>query len=407
LGELPEDGVELARGQRVTIAHTPSSDDPTVFTASYEGLIDDLAPDNMILLADGTVSLRVIERNDDEAVCKVVQPGLLRSRQGINLPGVKLRLPSLTEKDRDDLSWAIANGLDFVGLSFVRCAEDVDELRRLITEQVTACGPSIIAKIEKSEAVDDLDRIVGAADGVMVARGDLGVELDIVRLPAVQKRIIRTCNRRGIPVITATQMLDSMQRQRIPTRAEVGDVANAVLDGTDAVMLSGETAVGRYPVESVTMMSRIVQEMEPFVVPAPDILSELASHQDVEPTTRAVTLGAIRTAEQLDADLIAIVTRSGRSATAWAAMRSHVPIVALTDDPQTARRLCLAWGVRAVTAPVCRAEPQAVLEFTMEWGLQSGVLAPGDHVVLVGTSNWAQPGKDLVLVGKARSSGTP
>jgi pyruvate kinase len=399
LGVLPNDALQLDRGDRCSFVRQPAPGDPHAMTATYDGLIDDLDVGNPVLLADGTITLRVVKKEHDRVICAVEQGGTVRSRQGINLPGANLRVPCLTDKDRVDLQWAVAQGLDFVGLSFVRRADDIRELRQLIeSQQSPSQAPSIVAKIEKPEAVEDLENIVAETDVVMVARGDLGVEVDIVRVPAIQKQIIRTCNRRGVPVITATQMLDSMQHHRLPTRAEASDVANAVLDGTDAVMLSGETAVGEYPLDSVTMMSRITLEAERLVQSRKDLVVELTSRGNVAPTTRAITLGAIHAAEQLNADLIVAPTRSGRSAMALSELRCPVPIVALTDNPQTARRLSLAWGVRAVVTDSCRATLHEQMEFALDWGRRHSVLAAGDHVVMVGTTDWNRKGKDVLLI---------
>src|SRR5690606_20883186 len=239
LGELPEEGLCLIEQGKVAFTRKPSGD-PLELTCTYERLIDDLNVGDRVLLADGTVALRVIEKGNEKAVCIVEQPGCIRSRQGVNLPGVSLSTPSLTEKDRSDLQFALQHELDYVGLSFVRRAEDVRELKQLIEASGAVSPPHVVAKIEKMEAVGDLERILDETDAVMVARGDLGVETDIAKVPILQKRIIRLCNRRRVPVITATQMLESMQTADMPTRAEATDVCNAVLDGSDAVMLSGE-----------------------------------------------------------------------------------------------------------------------------------------------------------------------
>lgn len=398
LGELPGGALELERGRQVAFVRQPDPADPYALTGTYGGLVDDLDVGNRVLLADGTVGLRVIEKSADRVTCVVEQGGLVRSRQGINLPGAKLRVPCLTDKDRLDLKWALSQELDFIGLSFVRCAGDIRELRQLIESHQPAQPPAIVAKIEKPEAVDDLENIVAETDAAMVARGDLGVEVDIVRVPAIQKQIIRCCNRCGVPVITATQMLDSMQHQRLPTRAEASDVANAVLDGTDAVMLSGETAIGEYPLDSVAMMSRIALEAERLVQSRKDLVTELTARNSVTPTTRAITLGAIHAAERLSADLLVVLTRSGRSAVALSELRSPVPILALTDHVHAARRMCLAWGVRAVVTDACHAAPQEQMDFAIAWGRRQGVLAAGDNVVLVGAAHWQQRGKDVLLV---------
>ncbi len=398
LGALTDGALQVDRGRKYAFVSEADPNDPTALTTTYDGLIDDLDVDDPVLLADGTVALRVVEKLPDRAVCVVEQPGLLRSGQGVNLPGIGLRVPSITEKDRTDLAWAVAHGLDFIGLSFVRRASDIQHLRRLIEELKPQQSPYIVAKIEKPEAVAELEGILAETDAVMVARGDLGVEVDIVRVPALQKRIIRACNRRRVPVITATQMLDSMHRNTLPTRAEASDVANAVLDGTDAVMLSGETAIGNYPLRSVTMMIRIVREAEPLMVANRELPIGVSSRNVATETTRAVALSAMHAAEQLAANLIVVLTRSGKTALAVSELRSPISILALTDSPHTARRLCIAWGVRCVVTDVCRGTPQQMMEFVVDWGRRQEVLEAGQYVVLVGTTDWARPGKDLMLV---------
>lgn len=307
-------------------------------------------------------------------------------------------MPSVTEKDRVDLAWALSQRLDFIGLSFVRHADDIRELRRLIAQSTSDHAPWIVAKIEKPEAITELENILSEADVVMVARGDLGVEVDIVHVPALQKQIIRACNRRRVPVITATQMLDSMERRQLPTRAEASDVANAVLDGSDALMLSGETAIGKYPVQSVTMMSRIIGDSERFVVPSRQLPTEASSRNTATGETRAVALAAIHAAEHAEAKLLVVLTHSGKTAIAVSGLRSHLPILALTDDPVTVRRLCMAWGVRAVSTDVCDGTPQQWVAFVDDWVRGKRLLNGGDRVVLVGTTDWSQSGKNLVLL---------
>lgn len=395
LGELPAEGFEAERGARVEFRHQPA---PGALTSSYDGLIDDLDVGDPVLLADGTVGLRVVQKDDDRAVCVVEQPGLLRSRQGINLPGVKLKLPSLTEKDESDLKWALEQGLDFIGLSFVRSANDIRRLRTHIAKHSPRRSPLVVAKFEKPEAVDCLDEILTETDAAMVARGDLGVEVDIVRVPTIQKQIIQACNRRRIPVITATQMLESMVENSRPTRAEASDVANAVLDGTDAVMLSGETAIGKYPVRAVEIMSRIAREAEAFVTPRTELPVGLNSRNTATRITRAVTLGAMHAAEQLHAALIVITSRSGKSALAVSELRSPVPIVALTDDETVARQLCLAWGVTPVVSNVCQESATQLMHFVDVRARERGMARIGQQILFVGCSDWSKQGKDLLLV---------
>jgi pyruvate kinase len=398
LGELPPDGLTVQADRRYTFVRAANRRSETDLTTSYDGLIDDLREGDRLLLADGSVALRVSEKHADRVVCEVEQPGRLLSRQGVNLPGSRLRIASLTEKDLVDLRWALEQGLDFVGLSFVRCAADIRHLREQINTGTPAHRPFIVAKIEKPEAVDDLDNILHETDMVMVARGDLGVEVDIVRVPVLQKQIIAACNHHCVPVITATQMLESMQQSELPTRAEATDVANAVLDGTDAVMLSGETAVGRHPVRVVTTMSRIAREAEPLLVSRKDLPLGRSTRSAATDLTLAVTLGAIHAAEQLQAGLLVLLTRSGVTAAAVSELRSRVPILALTDDPRTAARLTLTWGVHALVTDRCARPPQEVIDFVRTWGLAHRLLSSGSRFVIVGTTDWSRPGKDVMLV---------
>ncbi|HEV3340993.1 MAG TPA: pyruvate kinase, partial [Pirellulales bacterium] len=263
LGELPGGEVECCQDACLRFVRGETSSQPAELVSNYSRLIDELKVGDRVMLADGTVSLVVEDRGADVAVCRVTQPGVVRSRQGINLPGVKLGLPAMNEADCAHAIWAAQRGIDFVGLSFVRSPDEVLALKAVLRAHNSRA--MVIAKIEKPEALSRLEEIVSAADGVMVARGDLGVEIDVARTPVAQKQIVAACNRHRKPVIIATQMLDSMQHSQRPTRAEVTDVANAILDGCDACMLSGETAVGKYPRAAVEMMNRIAVATEPLL----------------------------------------------------------------------------------------------------------------------------------------------
>lgn len=400
LGLLPDEGICCLQGGRFKFARTPEPGDPTTLTSNYEPLVDDLAVGDGVLLADGTVRMRVIEKDEagEFVVCVVEQPGIIRSRQGLNLPGVILSTPALTEKDHADLAWAIQNELDYVGLSFVRAAADIRLLREAIAGHAPQHPPHIIAKIEKMEAVSDIEQILAETDAVMVARGDLGVEVDIARVPLLQKRIIRLCNQCSIPVITATQMLDSMQENERPTRAEASDVANAVLDGSDAVMLSGETAIGNHPAKVVAVMSRIAQEAERIVARDRDGDRHTHSRKRATLLTESVTLGAATAAEHLEADLIVVATHSGRTAMALSKQRSPVPILALTERPDTARRMCLYWGVTPVETQAVEMPAGELVCFVDDWGKRHKALESGSRLVAVGSTDWSQSGKDLMLV---------
>ena len=399
LGELPEDGLCLIEGGHVQFVRQPVPGDSLKLTCTYTQLIDDLTPGDRVLLADGMVGLRVVEKpTADNVVCVVEQAGCVRTRQGVNLPGVTLSTPSLTPKDRLDLAFALKHELDYLGLSFVRRSEDIRELREAIEAAGVAHRPQIVAKIEKMEALADLDRILDETDAVMVARGDLGVEADIAKVPVLQKRIIRLCNRRRVPVITATQMLESMVTSELPTRAESTDVCNAVLDGSDAVMLSGETAIGSHPRRVVAMMSRIIQEAERLVVPHADAPDANVERHRALIVTEAVTLGAGAAARHLEADLIVVATHSGRTALAVSKQRGQIPILALTDNVAAARRMALYWGVMPIVTQTVHDSPQKMLEFVVQWGRERHVLTPGSKLVMVGTSNWSADGHDLMLV---------
>jgi pyruvate kinase len=335
------------------------------------------------MLADGAVELRVEDKTENAASCRVIQGGTFRSRQGINLPGVKLGVASLGEVDRDNARWAASVGVDYLGLSFVRSPDDVEDLKSLLKISGGICR--VIAKIEKPEALENLEAIVAAADGVMVARGDLGVEIDIAQVPLVQKRIITLCNRVRKPVIIATQMLESMHHSRIPTRAEVTDVANAILDGADACMLSGETAVGEFPLEAVEMMHRIALATETLLKaqgPRPKTQDLSPKTQPGNPITESVTCAACRLAEEVGARLIVVASVSGETALVISKHRSFVPILGVSDSETALRRMCLYWGIIPhFGAPV--ADSAKLLEYISDWGRQSGYFAPDDRIVLV------------------------
>ena len=425
LGELPDDQLMCHANDRLRFVRTltrpleedsvrrtgrkalaPSDDLPHELTTTYEPLLDELAVGDRIMLADGTVGLVVAEIGDGFAECRVVQGGLIRSRQGVNLPGVKLSVPTLGSKDLDNAVWAAQNDVDFVGLSFVRTADDVRQLKSLLKSHRSPSHGNtaqVIAKIEKPEAMDCLEEIVEATDAVMVARGDLGVEIDIARVAVVQKEIINVCNRRRKPVIIATQMLDSMQRSQLPTRAEVTDVANAILDGADACMLSGETAVGKYPREAVEMMHRIALATEPLCRQRPPQPLADFSAEGINQITEATVYAAGRIAEQLDAGLVVVASSSGATALSMAKNRHHVPTVGISDSTATLRRMCLYWGIIPLggvtgsgTAPT--GDRGALLDFVTDWGRKAGLLESGDRIVLIAGTGLAVTAHNMIVV---------
>lgn len=400
LGEITDDELFCAEGSELRFVRQQQSNDPRNLTCTYESLIDDVSPGDKILLADGAVGLQVTHKADDGSfvTCTVVDAGTVRSRQGVNLPGVALSTPSVTDKDKADLNWALRNQIDFIGLSFVRRAADISHLRELIAAQEPERTPVVVAKIEKTEAVEDLDGILQVTDAVMVARGDLGVETEISRIPILQKEIIRRCNSARVPVITATQMLESMTTNDRPTRAEVSDVANAVIDGTDAVMLSGESAIGQDPVACVRMMQKIVDQSEPFVLRGNLTDTDGNEFRRANPVTEAVSAGATIVAEKLNADLIVVATNTGKTALALSRLRGKVPILAVSHREDTIGRTCLYWGVTPVYSKVVRQSADALLQFVVDWGLENRVLKPGHQIVVVGHTNWLGDGHDLIAV---------
>ncbi len=395
LGDLPGGQIRCAIGDQFRFIRGDVVRNTGDLTTTYEPLIDELSAGDRIMLADGTVSLMVEQVGRDEAVCRVIQPGTVRSHQGVNLPGVKLSTPALADVDRDNAAWAARSGVDFLGLSFVRSPDDVRDLKSLLAAEGGAT--QVIAKIEKPEALEQLDEIIAVADGIMVARGDLGVEIDIAQMAVAQKRIVEICNRWRKPVIIATQMLDSMTHSRIPTRAEATDVANAILDGADACMLSGETAIGDYPVEAVKMMHRIALATETLyrqrpVQPEPDL-----AHSPVDDVTEATVYAASRIAAQLDARMVICASTEGETARTLSKNRNFVPTVGVSNSESTLRRMCLYWGVIPLrNAPTDGAK--SLLDYVIAKAKDISAVKSGDRVVLVTGSRMIDRGLNAILV---------
>jgi pyruvate kinase len=398
LGELVRDPTTCQVDAEFRFVDEGEQRGPADLVTNYRPLVAELQVGNHVLMADGTVRLVVVDKSPQSVTCRVAEPGLIRSRQGVTLPGAALSLPALTDQDRECVKWAAGQDIDFIGLSFVRRADDVRQLAEAL-EQAGRKVP-VIAKIEKREALEQLDSIVKAAFGVMVARGDLGVEIDVAEVPAVQKEIIRTCNRWQRPVIVATQMLDGMQHSPRPTRAEASDVANAILDGADACMLSGETAIGQYPAEAVRTMKRIMEKTEPLLADRPPRAPSGESMTGAHPITQSVVFGAGRIAAHLGAKMMAIVTRTGATALTTSSQRHFVPTIAASQDPRVLHRLTLLWGVTPIAAAPGKS-PEEFQRFIVAWGRDQGILHPGDRIVQVTGSQISPHCHNLVMVAEA------
>ena len=393
LGELAHEPLDLPEG--TTVAFVSGEDAASEFelTSTYEKLVQELEPGDHVMLADGLVALRVTKVTAGRADCIVIGGGSIRSRQGINLPGVKLSVAAMLPRDVDNAIWAASNDVDIVSLSFVRSPEDVKSLRDLLVAHDS--GAMVVAKIEKPEALACLGKIIDEADAIMVARGDLGVEIDIAEGPVEQKRIIRMCRERVKPVIVATQMLESMHHHSRPTRAEVSDVANAILDGTDACMLSGETAIGDYPVKAVETMNRIMCCTE----------RDLISHEQtayrnvnrVHAITSAMTEAATNVAESIDAKMIVIATRSGNTAWMKSQSRSIIPTLGVSESIFTLRRMNLMWGIKPFHVAAIN-DTSEFIEEICRWGRAHDLLSPGDLVVFMAGTKVIEKVHNSVIV---------
>jgi pyruvate kinase len=389
IGDLNGGPVVLERGEHVTIAGEDNAQgDDLPVAPSVLGSI--LQPGNEVLIDDGAVRLRVERVERGRASCEVVVGGTVAAHKGVNLPGVPLPIPSLTRKDIDDLQFAIELGCDYVALSFVRSAADVQALKTLI--EASGSTAHVIAKIEKAEAVAVLDEILGFADAVMVARGDLGVEIGAAEVPLLQKRIIHRSLERGKPVITATQMLESMIHAPEPTRAEASDVANAILDGTSAVMLSGETAIGDYPLEAVAYMDRIARAVEPSI----DYRHEIPTADEQPTIGQAMSNAACDIAEALAATALLVPTFTGRTASAVARLRPRRPIVGLTHHVDSLHHMAIEWGVTPIKIPEC-ADVEELWQTSIDASKAAGIVDPGDRVVITAGTAVNIPGSTNVI----------
>ena len=372
-----EDKVRLEEDATFTLTTREVEGDVNIVSVTYADLPKDVHRGSRILIDDGLIELKVEDITETDVVCKVVNGGVVKSRKGVNLPGVEVNLPSLMEKDIEDLKFGVENGFDIVAASFIRSAEDVLKIRRVLEENGGG-QMHIISKIENQQGVENIDKILEASDGIMVARGDLGVEIPPEEVPLVQKILIAKANRIGKPVITATQMLESMVHSPRPTRAEANDVANAIFDGSDAIMLSGETAAGAYPLEAVATMARIALKAESAV----DYAAKLAN--TTEPArvniTNAISMAACATAAELKTAAITTVTKSGFTARMISRYRPACPLIASTSDETVWRQMNLIWGCKPMlyTGELPRG---GVFDTALEIAVKSGLLKNGDTVV--------------------------
>lgn len=377
---LLKDGkkVTLKEGQTYTLTINEIVGDENICYINYDGLNKDVTAGNKILIDDGLIELEVTSVNDTDIVCTVINGGELGERKGVNVPNVKIHLPALTEKDKDDILFGIAQGFDFIAASFVRTADAILEIRKILDEYESPI--QIIAKIENAEGIENLDEIIAVSDGIMVARGDMGVEIPMQEVPHIQKTIIRKCNAACKPVITATQMLDSMIRNPRPTRAEVTDVANAVYDGTDAVMLSGETAMGKYPLEALKTMAQICETSEKNL-DQKQFQKRIVGEENLHNISNAVSYSSVSTAYNIGAKVIIAPTFTGFTTRQLSKWRPSVPIIGLSPNPVAVRQMQLYWGVEAYEA-VRSESTDELIESSLELLKNKNILEANDTVVI-------------------------
>jgi pyruvate kinase len=409
-GKLSVDAIELVQDQHIILTTEEILGDAQRVSVTYSDLPKDVTVGSTILIDDGLIGLTVVDIRGTEIECRIVNGGTLKSKKGVNVPGVSVSLPGITEKDAADIVFGIQQGVDFIAASFVRKASDVLEIRHLL-EQDNATHIHIISKIENQEGVDNLDEILEVSDGLMVARGDLGVEIPAEEVPLVQKRMIKKCNQVGKPVITATMMLDSMQRNPRPTRAEASDVANAVFDGSDAVMLSGETAAGKYPVESVQTMARIAEKAETALDHKEIFLRQMSFQQ--KSVTEVISQAVANSALELDAKAILTPTETGYTARMVSKYRPKAPIIAITPNEQVIRRLSLVWGIVPIKGEEAKTTDE-LFDLAVDQAVKSSQVTLGDIVVITagvpvgrsGTTNLIKVHQIGEMIAKGQGIGT-
>lgn len=405
IGLLEKGHIQLVEGDKITLTTKEIIGTKEKIFVNYSGLPRDVSPGASLLLDDGLIALRVLEISGEEILCIVENGGELSDRKKLNLPGVQVNLPGLTEKDLADLAFGVRAGIDFIAASFIRSAADVLAIRKVLED--LRAQVDIISKIENQQGVTNLAEIIQVSDGIMVARGDLGVEIPAEEVPLVQKELIEKCNLAGKPVITATQMLDSMMRNPRPTRAEASDVANAILDGSDAIMLSGETASGKYPVEAVKTMTRIAQRIEDSLNWVELMRKRAASVGST--TTEAISYATCTTALSLEATAIITATKSGSTARMVSKYRPHAPIVATTPTEAVFRKLLLVWGVYPLLASESETT-DLLFEKSVNTAMQAGFIKNGDLVVITAGVPVGIPGSTNLIkvhtVGEVLAQGT-
>ena len=393
IGELSRPEIQIFSGNRIELTTEDIIGNEKIISTSYKSLCKDAEVGDLILINDGLIRLKIIRKNKTSIVCEIENGGILSPRKGMNLPGMKLSTPSLTDKDFEDLNFLLDKPVDYFALSFVRKAEDIFQLKQWLENKGKTT--SLIAKIEKKEAIDSFELILNAADGIMIARGDLGVELSLAKVPVIQKEIIKRCNESGKLVITATQMLESMINSPIPTRAEAADVANAVWDGTDVVMLSGETSVGKFPNETVKMMNEIIINAEQH-----SILNENIKFQVPEALEEnlfdSVLKGITIVAQQIKASAIVVFTYKGRAAKGLAKFRPTAKIIAISDSFETMNNLCLRWGVNSLF--INKIDKQnAAIEDAKNLILNAGLVNKGELVIFLSRAPFSEKGRSDFL----------
>jgi pyruvate kinase len=389
VGDLREPRA-IDRGQDIVLVPEGEAG-PGDIPITYDHLATDVHEGDRILIDDGLIELIAIKVSAPKVYARVLNGGLIRPHKGLNLPGVQVSAPSITDKDAADIHFAVEQSLDYLALSFVRRSRDIEQLKALIPKNLL-----VIAKIEKDIALANIESILEASDGVMVARGDLGVELPFEEVPNAQKRIIGLANRMGRPVITATQMLESMVEHPRPTRAEASDVANAILDGTDAVMLSAETAAGSYPRLAVEAMTRIISQVEQHPPPNKLIRAEPTTSMPVVPTEVAIAAATTAAVDMLGAPLVVVFTKSGFSARVVASHRPGVSILVLTDQPRTYRQLALVWGVIPVLVPHCDTYDE-MMQRARQTAVERNIASPGDRIIVTAGVPFDMPGTTNLL----------